>query len=135
MRAARTADDLGVAPVVQEVAHGLLTSAAWPRHVRRLRTELATRRDALVDALRTTLPEARVTTVPRGGLHLWVRLDHGVDTRALAAAADAAGVLVGDGRHFYVDEQPAPHLRLSYGAASPAQIAEGVRVLGGLLRA
>ncbi len=135
MRAARTADDLGVAPVVQEIAHGLLTSAAWPRHVRRLRTELAARRDALVDALRTTLPEARVTTVPRGGLHLWVRLDHGVDTRALAAAADAAGVLVGDGRHFYVDEPPAPHLRLSFGAASPAQIAEGVRVLGGLLRA
>ena len=129
LRAARVADDLCVAPLVQEIAHGLLTSAAWPRHLKRLRTELVERRDTLVSALRSGLPGAHLHLVPRGGLHLWVRLPQGVDTREICAAAYAAGVLVGDGRHFFVNEPPAPYLRFSYGAATPAQITEGVRQL------
>lgn len=133
LRASRTADDLCVSPIVQEIALGLLTSSVWPRHLKRLRGTLASRRDALVHALTASLPSARIVNVPRGGIHLWARLPHGVDTRELSAAAYAAGVLIGDGRHFFVDEPPAPYLRFSYGAASEPQIAEGLRRLAGLL--
>ncbi|PII81413.1 GntR family transcriptional regulator [Leucobacter sp. OLJS4] len=133
IRASRTADDLGVAPLLQEIATDLLTSPAWPRHLKRLRAELTVRRDALVSAVRSALPDARIARIPDGGLHLWVRLAAGVDSRDLAERAGAAGVLVGDGRHFFVDEPPAPFVRLSYGAATPAQIAEGVRRVGSLL--
>lgn len=134
LRAARIADDLCVAPMLQETALDLLTSSAWPRHLKRLRGELSARRDVLVAALRSAHPDLRVPVIPQGGLHLWARLPHGTDTRELAAAAHAAGVLIGDGRHFFVDEPPAPHLRLSYGAASEPELLEGVRRLAGLLR-
>jgi DNA-binding transcriptional MocR family regulator len=100
LRASRTADDLCVAPIVQEMAHALLTSSEWPRHLKRVRAELVTRRDALVTAIHTMLPSVRLDTVPRGGIHLWARLPQGADTREVAAAAYAAGVLVGDGVHF-----------------------------------
>ncbi|MBL3700340.1 PLP-dependent aminotransferase family protein [Leucobacter luti] len=133
LRAARAADDLGVAPLTQEIALDLLTSSAWPRHLKRLRHELAARRDVLTAAIRTTLPDVHVANVPSGGIHLWARLPQGADTRAIARAAHEAGVLVGDGRHFYVDEPPAPHLRFSFGAASEAQITEGVRRLARVL--
>lgn len=133
LRASRTADDLCVAPMIQEVAHGLLTSPGWPRHLRRLRTELAGRRDALVAAIRTSLPEARIQATPLGGIHLWVRLPAGTDTRELGAAAYGAGLLIGDGRHFFVNEPPAPFLRLSYGAATPAQMDHGIRRLAELI--
>lgn len=134
LRASRTADDLCVAPVVQEIALSLLTSSVWPRHLKRLRSELGNRRDALVTTIQTTLPGARILRTPHGGLHLWARLALGTDTREVCAAAYTAGVLVGDGRHFYVDEPPAPFLRFSYGAASVAQIAEGVRRLADHIR-
>ncbi len=134
LRASRTADDLCVAPMVQEIACGLLTSNVWPRHLKRLRAELATRRDALVSAIRATIPDIRIPCVPRGGIHLWARLPQGADTREVCAAAYAAGVLIGDGRHFFVDEPPAPFLRFSYGAATEAQIAEGIRRLSDILR-
>lgn len=133
LRASRTADDLCVAPMVQEVALALLTSTAWGRHLARVRAHLAERRDALAAAIAQTLPDVRIQNVPRGGIHLWTRLPHGADTRRITGDAYAAGVLVGDGRHFFVDEPPAPYLRFSYGAASPAQIAEGVRRLAPLL--
>ncbi|KAM9861575.1 PLP-dependent aminotransferase family protein [Leucobacter sp. BZR 635] len=129
LRASRTADDLCVAPMVQEIAHSLLASNVWPRHLKRLRSELTLRRDALVAAVRANLPEMSIQTVPRGGLHLWARLPEGTDTREFSAAAYAAGVLVGDGRHFFVDEPPAPFLRFSYGAATKAQLDQGTRTL------
>lgn len=133
LRASRTADDLCVAPMVQEIAHGLLVSSVWPRHLKRLRAELATRRDALASAIHTGLPGVRIPAIPQGGLHLWARLPHGSDTREISAAAYAAGVLVGDGRHFFVNEPPAPFLRFSFGAATPAEITEGVRRLTAVL--
>lgn len=135
MRASRTADDLCVAPMVQELAHGLLSSPLWPRHLRRVRLELAARRDALSAAVRAALPQVQLPGHPRGGIHLWARLPAGANTRAIATAAHAAGVLVGDGRHFFVHEPPAPFLRLSFGAATPGQMTEGVRRLAELIPA
>ncbi|QIM19171.1 PLP-dependent aminotransferase family protein [Leucobacter coleopterorum] len=133
LRSSRTADDLCVAPMVQEIAMSLLTSSVWPRHLKRLRTELAERRDILAATIRQTLPSVRIQSVPSGGIHLWARLPHGVDTRQISADAYAAGVLVGDGRHFFVDEPPAPFLRFSYGAAAPAQISQGIRQLSRII--
>lgn len=134
LRAARAADDLCVSPLAQEIAHTLLTSPAWPRHLKQLRAELTARRDALTAAIHTSLPELSLHSVPRGGIHLWAKLPQGSSSREVAAAAHAAGVLVGDGRHFFVNEPPAPYLRLSFGAATEAQIGQGARVLGRVLR-
>lgn len=133
MRASRTADELCVAPMMQEIAHDLLSSSVWPKHQKRLRIELAERRDALVAAVRTQLPSLRIQSVPQGGIHLWVRMRQGADTAQTVASAYAAGILVGDGRHFFVDEPPAPFLRFSYGAATAAQITHGVRRLAELI--
>jgi DNA-binding transcriptional MocR family regulator len=116
-----------VPPLVQEVAFSLLTSSAWPRHLKRLRSHLAERRDLMLEEIASTLPDARVPHIPSGSLHLWVKLPEGTDTAALTAAAQDAGVLIGDGGHFYFDEPPSAYIRLSYGAASVPQIIEGVR--------
>ncbi len=133
MRASRTGDELCVAPMMQEIAHDLLTSSVWPRHIARLRRELAQRRDTLIGELRRVAPQLRIPAVPGGGLHLWARMPHGSDTSAVVAAAYAEGILLGNGRHFFVDEPPAPFLRFSFGAATTAQISGGVRKLAHIL--
>ncbi len=129
LRAARAADDLCVSPIVQETALGLLTSSHWPRHLKRLRTALLTRRDVMLDALCTTLPDLRVPLVPRGGIHVWARLPQGSSPREISVAAYAAGVIVGDGQHFFVDEPPAAFLRFSFGSATQPEMLEGLRRL------
>jgi DNA-binding transcriptional MocR family regulator len=131
--AARMVEDLFVARPLQEVTVELLNSPAWPRHLRGLRTALHSRRDALAAAVREHLPACVLTRVPAGGLHLWVRLPEGIDDIEIAARASRAGVLVEAGSPYFVTEPPAAYLRLTYAAAPPDQLLEGVRRLATVL--
>jgi DNA-binding transcriptional MocR family regulator len=128
LRSARMVDDFFVSGPLQHAALDLVTSPAWRRHRRALRVALGQRRDALLAAVQEHLPEVQ-TAPPAGGLHLWLRLPEGVDDAALAARAEAAGVIVSPGRPWFPAEPPAPHLRLTFAAAPPADLAEGVRRL------
>jgi len=134
LRAVRVVDDLFVSGPLQEAALELVSSPAWRRHLRRLRAALRERRDALAAAVDRRLPELRVAGRPAGGLHLWAALPEDVDDVALAAAAAARGVVVYPGRPWFPAESPAPFLRLTFAAAPPAALDEGVRRLALALR-
>jgi len=134
LRGARIVDDFFVSGPLQEAALEIVSSPAWRRHRRRLRTELRLRRDALTAALARHLPELEITSIPSGGLHLWVALPEGADDVALAGAAAAEGVVVFPGRPWFPAEPPAPFLRLTYAAAPPEALDEGIARLGRALR-
>ncbi|MEU1813461.1 aminotransferase-like domain-containing protein [Micromonospora aurantiaca (nom. illeg.)] len=129
LRAARLLDDLFVAGPLQQATVEFLTAPVWDRHRRSLRVQLRARREALLAALDRHLPSPAPRDVPRGGLHLWVRLPDNTDDVAVTAAAAAAGVTVFPGRPWYAAEPPAPHLRLTYAAAPPDQMDEAIRRL------
>jgi DNA-binding transcriptional MocR family regulator len=134
LRGARIADDFFVSGPLQEAALEIVSSPAWRRHRRRLRGELGARRDALAAALERRLPALRVTSMPAGGLHLWVALPEGTDDVALANAAAAEGVVVFPGRPWFPADAPGPFLRLTFAAAAPDALDEGVRRLARALR-
>jgi DNA-binding transcriptional MocR family regulator len=129
LKAARIVDDFFVSGPLQHATLELVSSPAWRRHLKTLRVELRTRRDALVAALGEHLPEWELQAVPEGGLHVWARLPDDVDDAALTARAAAVGVLVAPGRPWFAAEPPAPHLRLTYAGAPAPDLAEGVRRL------
>ncbi|GAA0510890.1 transcriptional regulator [Paractinoplanes deccanensis] len=129
LRAARLLDDFFVAGPLQQATLELVTAPAWARHRRQLRTALGTRRSALLAALHRHAPGLVPDPVPRGGLHVWVRLPDGLDDVAVTTAAAAEGVVVFPGRPWFAAEPPAPHLRLTYAAAPPAQMDEALRRL------
>ncbi|MFE9917942.1 PLP-dependent aminotransferase family protein [Micromonospora sp. NPDC005553] len=133
LRAARLLDDFFVAGPLQQAAIDFVTSPSWSRHHRALRRALRIRRDALLTALRRHLPGIAPLSIPRGGMHLWVRLAAGTDEAALVAAAAAEGVAVFPGRPWYAADPPAPHLRLTYAAAAPELMDEAVRRLARVL--
>jgi DNA-binding transcriptional MocR family regulator len=134
LRAARVLDDFFVAGPLQQAALDFVTSPAWPRHLRGLRTALRQRRDALLDALRRHLPSLLPDVVPRGGLHLWVRLPDGLDDVAVTTAAAGEQVVVFPGRPWYAAEPDGAHLRLTFAAAPPDLLEEGVRRLARAMR-
>jgi DNA-binding transcriptional MocR family regulator len=129
LRAARLLDDFYVAGPLQQATIEFVTSPAWSRHRRRLRTELRTRREALLTALSRHLPALLPPAIPTGGLHLWSPLPPGSDDVAVAKAAATAGVTVFPGRPWHAAEPPAPHLRLTYAAAPPSAMDEAIRRL------
>ncbi|WP_327086545.1 PLP-dependent aminotransferase family protein [Nonomuraea sp. NBC_01738] len=136
LRASQLVESFFVARPLQETALEFVGSPAWPRHLRAVHAELDTRRDALAGALAARLPAATVHLVPRGGLHLWVRLPPHVDEAALVEAATRNGALVSPGRIYYPSEPPGPRIRVTgTAAADVAELREGVRRLGQALDA
>jgi DNA-binding transcriptional MocR family regulator len=129
LRSAKALEDFYVAGPLQEAAVDFVNSPAWATHKRRVATELARRRDALLSSLDATLPELVVATRPRGGMHVWARLPDGLRDAEVAAAALAEGVSVTAGAAWFPGEPDGPHLRLTYGETSADLIPEGVNRL------
>ncbi|MFC3817915.1 PLP-dependent aminotransferase family protein [Planomonospora venezuelensis] len=127
LRASQLVESFFVARPLQETALELISSPAWPRHLSALSTELTARRDALAAALAARLPAAGLHLVPRGGLHLWVRLPQDLDEENVVEAARRAGVTVSPGRIYHPAEPPGPRIRLTHTAAAHlSELAEGV---------
>ncbi|OUC99075.1 PLP-dependent aminotransferase family protein [Streptosporangium minutum] len=136
LRASQVVESFFVARPLQETALEFVGSPAWPRHLAGLGAELAARRNALATALTAWMPAAGIHLLPRGGLHLWVRLPPDRDEETVVEAARRAGVMVSQGRIYYPAEPPGPQLRLTHSAALRLpELAEGVRRLATALDA
>ena len=133
LRATRLLDDLFVAGPLQQAALELVTSSGWTQHLRRVCRGLALRRDAMVDAIGEFLPGITVPLLPRGGLHIWVRVPNQIDEAQLVQRAQQAGVVVSRGRNWFPADAPGPHLRLTYAAADPYSIRAGIRRLAAVI--
>ncbi|MGI6877345.1 PLP-dependent aminotransferase family protein [Microbacterium sp. gxy059] len=119
-----------VSAALQAVALDVVTQPGWRTHLRALRPQLAARRDLLVDALREHAPAAHLDAVPRGGLHLWIRLPDDTDLPRLARDCEDAGVVVAVGDDWFPAEPAGRFLRLSYAGARPDAFPDAARAIG-----
>ena len=55
------------------------------KHISKIIELYRPRRDAMLDALETHMPEGVRWTVPEGGMFIWVTFEHGIDTNDLFA--------------------------------------------------
>lgn len=119
----------------QATVHEFLRRGHLERNVELVRSLLRARRDALLSALEDELGWSGARwNRPEGGYFLWLDLPGGGNARALLHAAEQIGVSFIAGPDFYPwagGGRGAARLAFSY--ASPAQLREAVRRLGGLL--
>jgi GntR family transcriptional regulator/MocR family aminotransferase len=155
--AAKRDTDLGNAVLPQLVLAELMSSGELERHLRLLRKRHVRRRDAMIRAIGEHLPGAHVHGAA-AGLHLTVTFDDlpvtgsqpGVppadtppaDTAltdtppadtVLAAAALERGVKV-QPLSWHSQLRHRPGLVLGYAASSPAEIGDGIAIVGDVLR-
>lgn len=133
IRANVAASTMYVSPVLQAAALDVVGQPAWRTHQRSLRARLRSRRDLLVDAVRTHLPEAVLTRVPAGGLNLWVRLPDGTDLHRLVVECERAGVLVASGDGLFPAEPAGQFVRLNFAGPDPARFDPAVRTIAEVL--
>ncbi|MEZ5226323.1 MAG: hypothetical protein R2710_06505 [Acidimicrobiales bacterium] len=127
LKAMRAVEDFFVSPVLQETALNVVTSTGWPRHLRALRTELASRQSSLRAALADL---AHPDAILRGGpMHVWLRLPSGLDAVTVRDAALRRGVSVVAGNQWHPSDQRTDHIRLSNASATLPDIVEGVERL------
>lgn len=105
----------------------------WRGQIKAYRQVYAERRDAMLGALRSMMPDGTTWTHPEGGFYVWVTLPEGFDAAAMLPRAVTARVAYVPGTAFYADGLGSRQLRLSYCYPTPERIVEGVHRLAGVL--
>lgn len=126
--AAKRDADLGNPLLPQLVLGELMESGELERQLRMLRRRHRRRRDAMIGAVRTHLPGARVHGAA-AGLHLMITFAAAFADTDLAARALARGVKVHPLSWHSQRTQP-PGLVLGYAASTVSEITDGVATLG-----
>ena len=122
--------------LTQAMVLELLAGQRFLPNVERINGLLRGRRDAMLDALQRDMPEDASWTRPQGGYFVWLDLPSGPASEELLTQAEEAGVTFVKGTDFFPGGRGGERsLRLAFSFVSPDEIAEGVSVLGSLVRA
>jgi DNA-binding transcriptional MocR family regulator len=107
-----------------------------PDHTALIRAAYRERRDAMLAALAAAMPEGVTWSRPAGGMFLWLTLPEHIDAAQLLERSIAtANVAFVPGAAFFPDRSVRNALRLSFSLNSPAEIADGISRLAGVIRA
>ncbi|MBV9714915.1 MAG: PLP-dependent aminotransferase family protein [Solirubrobacterales bacterium] len=125
-RVAKVATNTYISPsmVAQAIVLEFCRSGALERSIETVKAALRERAEALSQALRRELPDARFVE-PEGGYFVWIDLPRGTDVGALFVAAAERDVHFVKGADFVL-EGAESSLRLAYSGVTPAEIEEGV---------
>jgi len=131
--AAKHAADLGSPALPQMVLAHLIAGGTLEQHIRQVRKRQRNRRDALLAAVRSYLPEARIAGIA-AGLHLLVTFPSlaGVPDTPLAERILQAGVLVHP-LSWHWQQATEPGFVVGYAAHTPDQLHEAVRRIAQVL--
>jgi 2-aminoadipate transaminase len=118
--------------MTQATVHEFLRRGNFEPNLERVRGLLRARRDAMLEALESQMPEGATWSRPEGGYFIW--LDLAEEAGDLLGRAEQAGVTFVPGTDFFADGGGTRSLRLAFSFVTPAEIADGVVRLAGLLR-
>ena len=104
------------------------------RHVHRVRSIYARRRDTLIAALHRDLHEEVTVMPPPGGMAVWAKISPPLDVETWSRAAEAHGVAFRAGSWYDVRGRAHPFTRLAFTFLDEAELAEAVRRMASAVR-
>jgi len=131
---AKQAADLHTPGFNQRVVYEVIRNGFLDQHVPKIRAKYKANRDAMATALEQHLPPGCVWQKPKGGMFFWIRLPEGFDAMAMLETAVEAGIAYVPGAAFYAHAPDLRTLRLSFVTLTPELIADGVAILGKVLK-
>jgi DNA-binding transcriptional MocR family regulator len=135
LRQAKETADLHSDQLSQAVLLEFAESGRLAAHLARMLEAGRDRLRATLAACRDLLPPGARWTTPEGGMNLWLRLPEPLDAAALLGRAQKEGVSFLPARYFAVSRHDPGGLRLSFAGLSPAEIREGLSILGRIVSA
>ena len=126
--------DYSTSLLLQAAAHQFCAGGDLDRHLAKVVPLYRERRDAMMTHMREHFPPEVSWTCPDGGLVVWVTLPGGVSAEDVAMRAENRSVLVGRGDLFHLGHRRRENLRLSFSQEPPKRIAQGIRILGEVIK-
>jgi len=129
--------DFGTSHLTQQLVVRALQSGLYDKNLAKVQRRYQAKAKAMTDAIAEHFPATVKSEQPEGGLNVWAALPRkvnaGMKSRFFKQVLDR-NVLYVPGGLCYVDDptrpKPSHEMRLSFGAASEADIREGIRRLG-----
>ncbi len=137
MNIGKQASDLCSSSLTQLFVAAYFESGRWQDYVHSLKEIYRRRRDVMLDSLAECFVGGRDEfhwTHPQGGLFVWVTLPDYIDTTDLLARALDEHVAFVPGRAAFLDGRGASSMRLNFSGVGEADIREGVRRIGEVVR-
>ena len=123
----------GANPLTANAVAAYCQQALLEPHIERLRCVYTARRDSMLRALETHMPEGVSWTRPDGGFFVWVSLPQPLCAIEIIQRTQEAGVMALAGDPFFAERPTGQFLRLAFSYVTPAKIAEGIETLGEVL--
>jgi DNA-binding transcriptional MocR family regulator len=121
-------------PTINQMAVHKVARDGFDAHVKTIRNAYRNRRDHMLAALDTHMPEGVEWTRPEGGMFIWLTLPRHIDgTKLLAKSLQSARVAFVPGQAFFADRSGANTIRLNFSLADGDVIDEGIKRLGSLI--
>jgi 2-aminoadipate transaminase len=131
---AKQGADLHTSTLTQMMVAEIVRDGFLDRHIAQLRQVYRERRDVMLAAMDRYFPDEVSWAKPEGGLFLMATAPEHLDTTDLLKEAIRYEVAYVPGLDFHVGGVGANTFRLNFSNARPAQIEEGIRRLGSLLK-
>jgi DNA-binding transcriptional MocR family regulator len=109
-----------------------LSTGAYDRHLRTLRSKLAAQVRAFREAIAASFPAGTSVSNPSGGFLLWVELPSSIDALELQAEAGRRGIAIAPGPIFAAGNRYKSCIRINCGFPWSPAIASAVRTVGEL---
>lgn len=109
-----------------------LSSGAYDRHLRTLRSKLAAQVRAFREAIAASFPAGTSVSNPSGGFLLWIELPPSIDALELQAEAGRRGIAIAPGPIFAAGNRYKSCIRINCGFPWSPAIASAVRTVGEL---
>lgn len=130
LAALKRTGELTSPPVLQAAVHLFLARGEYDKHLARTRARLKSRLALAHRTILARFPAGTRCDRPAGGWVLWAELPAGVSGRALAAAAQEAGVLVAPGADFETNRRDVPAVRVSVARGSASDLEAALDLVG-----
>lgn len=132
--AVKQQSDGSTAGLTQRAFDLYLRNGIWAKHQKSIYDIYCARHREMMHLLAKYLPKEVIVYPARGGLTVWLKLPNGISARTTAQHLGKRGVLVQEGSAFFASGAPDSYLRVSYAAEEGKRLADGVRILGEVIR-
>ena len=123
----------GANPLVANALSVYCNKGSLELHIDSLRKLYGKRKDVMLDALKSSMPESVKWTEPRGGFFVWITLPKGVSSVDIVQEAKKAGLWILAGDSFFAEKPTGQHLRLAFSYVEENKIREGIEKLATIL--
>lgn len=127
--------DLNTSTINQYLTYEVANGPWMKTHIQAIRETYKERRDVMLKALETYMPEGVNWTHPKGGLFLWVTTPEGTDTKDIFKSAIDRKVAFVPGHSFHPLGGGENTMRLNFSCMKPELIDEGIKRLAEVIKA